>query len=108
MVLIGGYGHHVSVIEEIYRAIQVTQPEIYTMSLTAAELVKMAVNCYLTTKISFANMVGEVLTLNNMEGEIDNVLNAIGADSRIGTKYLGYGYGFGGCLLYTSPSPRDS
>ena len=103
MVLIGGYGHHVSVIEEIYRAIQVTQPEIYTMSLTAAELVKMAVNCYLTTKISFANMVGEVLTLNNMEDEIDNVLNAIGADSRIGTKYLGYGYGFGGPCL-----PRDN
>ena len=103
MVLIGGYGHHLSDIEEIYRSIQVTQPEIYTMSLTAAELVKMAVNCYLTTKISFANMVGEVLTLNNMEDEIDNVLNAIGADSRIGTKYLGYGYGFGGPCL-----PRDN
>ena len=103
MVLVGGYGHHIPVIEEIYKKIQVKEPSIHFMSTTAAELVKLAVNCYLTTKISYANMVGEVMTLSGMEDEIDNVLGAIGADSRVGSKYLKYGYGFGGPCL-----PRDN
>ena len=103
MVLVGGYGHHISVIEDIYNKIQVKNPSIHFMSTTAAELVKLAVNCYLTTKISYANMVGEVMTLSGMEDEIDNVLGAIGADSRVGSKYLKYGYGFGGPCL-----PRDN
>ena len=103
MVLVGGYGHHISVIEDIYNKIQVKKPSIHFMSTTAAELVKLAVNCYLTTKISYANMVGEVMISSGMEDEVDNVLGAIGADSRVGSKYLKYGYGFGGPCL-----PRDN
>ena len=103
MVLVGGYGHHISVIEDIYNNIQVKEPSIHFMSITAAELVKLAVNCYLTTKISYANMVGEVMISSGMEDEVDNVLGAIGADSRVGSKYLKYGYGFGGPCL-----PRDN
>ena len=103
MVLVGGYGHHISVIEDIYNNIQVKEPSIHFMSTTAAELVKLAVNCYLTTKISYANMVGEVMISSGMEDEVDNVLGAIGADSRVGSKYLKYGYGFGGPCL-----PRDN
>ena len=103
MVLVGGYGYHISVIENIYNKIQVKEPSIHFMSTTAAELVKLAVNCYLTTKISYANMVGEVMISSGMEDEVDNVLGAIGADSRVGSKYLKYGYGFGGPCL-----PRDN
>jgi len=103
MVLVGGQGHHISVIEDIYNKIQVKEPSIHFMSTTAAELVKLAVNCYLTTKISYANMVGEVMISSGMEDEVDNVLGAIGADSRVGSKYLKYGYGFGGPCL-----PRDN
>ena len=88
---------------KLYNRIQVTQPQISIMSLTAAELVKLAVNCFLTTKISYANMVGEVMSLSAMSEEIDTVLGAIGADSRIGNKYLKYGYGYGGPCL-----PRDN
>ena len=73
------------------------------MSTTAAELVKLAVNCFLTTKISYANMVGEVMALSGRECEIDKVLGAIGADSRVGSKYLKFGYGYGGPCL-----PRDN
>ena len=54
------------------------------MSTTAAELVKLAVNCYLTTKISYANMVGQVMSLSGMEEEIPTVLGAIGDDTRVG------------------------
>jgi len=103
MVLVGGYGYHISVIEDIYNKIQVKEPSIHFMSTTAAELVKLAVNCYLTTKISYANMVGEVMISSGMEDEVDTVLGAIGADSRVGGKFLKYGYGFGGPCL-----PRDN
>ena len=105
MVLIGGEGHHRSEIEQIYYGIQGPrkEPSIEFMSTTAAELVKLAVNCYLTTKISYANMVGEVMISSGMEDEVDNVLSAIGSDSRVGSKYLKYGYGFGGPCL-----PRDN
>lgn len=104
MVLIGGDNEEVmDVLSEMYKKIQVTKPKISRMSTTAAELVKLAVNCYLTTKISYANMVGEVMTKAGLENEIETVLNAIGNDSRVGNKYLKYGYGFGGPCL-----PRDN
>lgn len=104
MVLIGGKRNKVyDELCELYNKIQETQPRINIMSTTAAELVKLAVNCFLTTKISYANMVGEVMTLAGLEDEISTVLTAIGDDSRVGRKYLNYGYGFGGPCL-----PRDN
>jgi nucleotide sugar dehydrogenase len=103
MVLIGGIGNHLYELNDIYTKIQVTDPHVYNMSTTAAELVKLAVNCFLTTKISYANMVGEVMSLAGLDDEISHVLNAIGADTRVGSKYLKYGYGFGGPCL-----PRDN
>jgi len=103
MVLIGGEGKHLEDLMGIYYGIQVTKPQIHTMSTTAAELVKLAVNCFLTTKIAYANMVGEVMALSGRECEIDKVLSAIGADSRVGSKYLKFGYGYGGPCL-----PRDN
>lgn len=103
MVLIGGSGKHLEDIIGIYNEIQVTAPNIFTMSTKSAEMVKLAVNCFLTTKISYANMVGEVMTLSGMEDEIDVALQAIGSDTRVGNKYLKYGYGYGGPCL-----PRDN
>lgn len=103
MVLIGGKGKHLDIIKEIYTKIQISEPNIYNMSTTSAEIVKLAVNCFLTTKISYANMVGEVMSLAGLDDEISHVLNAIGADTRVGSKYLKYGYGFGGPCL-----PRDN
>ncbi len=104
MVLVGGNSERTkSLIAEIYHKIQVSEPKINFMSLTASEIVKLAINCYLTTKISYANMVGEVLTKSGLEKEIDSVLSAIGNDTRIGNKFLKYGYGFGGPCL-----PRDN
>ena len=104
MVLVGGNNALIYAdICEFYKAIQITEPKINFMSTTAAELVKLAVNCYLTTKISYANMVGEVMTLAGMEDEISTVLKAIGEDTRVGSKYMRYGFGFGGPCL-----PRDN
>ena len=105
MVLIGGNGHHAAELERIYEGIQngYRSPTIHFMSAKAAELTKIAVNCFLTTKISYANMIGQVLSLSGMSDEIGIVLDAIGSDARIGKKYLGFGFGFGGPCF-----PRDN
>ena len=105
MVLIGGNGHHAKELEDIYEKIQdgFKEPSIHFMSTRAAELTKIAVNCFLTTKISYANQVGQVMIKDGMDDEVDKVLNAIGSDDRIGTKYLGFGFGFGGPCF-----PRDN
>ena len=105
MVLVGGKGQHLPVIDEIYEKIQdgFKEPSIHNMSTKAAELTKIAVNCYLTTKISYANQVGQVLVKSGMDDEVDIVLKAIGSDDRIGQKYLGFGFGFGGPCF-----PRDN
>lgn len=104
MVLIGGEEQGVmDIYSRLYNDIQVTTPRINTMSLTAAELTKIAINCFLTTKISYANMVGEVLIKSGLEKDIDKVLKAVGEDSRIGSKYMKFGFGYGGPCL-----PRDN
>ena len=105
MVLLGGEGKHLDALKELYYLIQFgfKDANVHTMSAKAAELTKIAINCFLTTKISYANMIGEVLALSKLDTEIDTVLNAIGSDSRIGNKYLNFGFGFGGPCF-----PRDN
>ena len=105
MVLLGGKGKHSEVLEHLYYMIQLGYKDahVHTMSTKAAELTKIAVNCFLTTKISYANMLGEVLSRSGLDAEIETVLGAIGSDSRVGTKYLNFGFGFGGPCF-----PRDN
>ena len=105
MVLLGGQGKHSKELEHLYHRIQngFKAANVNTMSAKAAALTKIAVNCYLTTKITYANQVGQVMIRDGMEDEVKTVLKAIGGDSRIGTKYLNYGYGFGGPCF-----PRDN
>jgi len=103
-VLIGGNNQQsVNAVILLYSELQSKNPNIHCMSLTAAEVVKIAINCYLTTKISYANIVGQVLISSGLENEMKAVLSAIGNDTRIGTKYLNFGHGFGGPCL-----PRDN
>ena len=90
-------------ITKLYQKIQTTRAIVCTMSTTAAEITKIAINCFLTTKISYANMLGDVLYRSGCEDEITSVLSTVGTDSRIGRKYLGYGFGYGGPCL-----PRDN
>ena len=90
-------------IKELYQKIQKNSVKFYSMSTMSAEITKIAVNCFLTTKISYANMLGDVLTKSGSGSEVDHVLSAIGADTRVGSKYLSYGLGYGGPCL-----PRDN
>jgi len=88
-------------IAEFYSSILQNNPSIHRMSLKEAEITKIALNCFLTTKIAYANMVGDIAKSSDCDPDI--ILDAIGGDSRIGKKNLKYGYGFGGPCF-----PRDN
>ena len=106
MVLLGVDGEETEVvkdIKELYKKIQISRAIVCTMSTKSAEITKIAVNCFLTTKISYANMLGDVLVKAGCGDEITAVLSSVGCDSRIGKKYLGWGLGYGGPCL-----PRDN
>ena len=89
------------ILESIYTKLCQRTPVICRMNRLSAEICKIATNCFLTTKISFANSVGDLAV--QVGAEPDKILAAIGADSRIGAKYLNYGFGFGGPCF-----PRDN
>ena len=88
-------------VEEIYREICTNNPVFQRMSPWSAEITKIALNCFMSTKISFANSIGDLA--HKAGAETEKILNALGSDSRIGHKYLGYGFGYGGPCL-----PRDN
>jgi UDPglucose 6-dehydrogenase len=86
----------------IYRNLANHQPPISRMNLVNAELAKISVNTFVTTKISYANMLGEIC--ERIPGaDVNVVTNAIGQDSRIGKKYLKGATGYGGPCF-----PRDN
>jgi nucleotide sugar dehydrogenase len=76
---------------------------LHYMSQTAAEVAKLSLNCIITTKISFANMIDEALWRSGHGDEADKVLGFVGADPRIGDKCLKPGWGYGGPCF-----PRDN
>ena len=72
------------------------------MSFVNAELAKLAVNTFVTTKISFANMLAELC--DRLPGaDVDVVTSALGLDARIGRRYLTGAVGYGGPCF-----PRDN
>jgi len=102
LILIGGYSNNsMNTIESIHKKIIKNNASFHKMTPLEAEITKISINCFITSKIAFANMVGDLLISKNIVP--NTVLNAIGSDSRIGNKYLGYGFGFGGPCF-----PRDN
>ncbi len=90
------------VLERIYSAMCDNAAPIRRMSFVNAELAKIAINTYVTTKISFANMLSEIC--DHLSGANSTVVTAaLGQDSRIGGKYLAPALGYGGPCF-----PRDT
>jgi nucleotide sugar dehydrogenase len=87
----------------LYNKFQTNGVNIHTMSLRAAEITKLGINTYLSMKISFANIIGNLCLKSKLNDETTSILNSIGNDSRVGTKSFKYGFGYGGENL-----PRDS
>jgi len=88
-------------IQQICESMVVNEAPVYRMSRTEAEITKLSLNCFLTTKIAYANMIGDIVI--QAGGDATKVLSAIGADTRVGAKYLRYGFGYGGPCF-----PRDN
>ncbi|MEP6847686.1 MAG: nucleotide sugar dehydrogenase [Acidobacteriota bacterium] len=91
-----------SMLEEVYAGVVENNAPAVRMSLENAELTKISVNSYVTTKITFANMLAEICE-NLPGGDVDVVTKALGMDSRIGRKYLTGSIGYGGPCF-----PRDN
>ena len=77
-------------------------PEIRRMNYVNAELTKLSVNTFVTTKISYANMLAEVCE-SLEDADVNVVTSALGADTRIGKRYLTGALGYGGPCF-----PRDN
>lgn len=103
MLLIGASDDRSSrMAQELYAGVVESNPCCATMNLTNAEITKLSLNCYVTMKISFANELAAVC--ESIPGaDVDVTTAAIGADSRVGRKYLKGGLGFGGPCF-----PRDN
>ena len=70
------------------------------MDVPSAEMVKLAANAYLATRISFINEIANVCEL--VGADVEEVARGMGLDRRIGTHYLRAGIGFGGSCF-----PKD-
>jgi len=73
---------------------------IMRTSLKTAEMIKLASNAFLATKISFINEVGNIC--KQLDIDTYEVAKGMGFDDRIGSKFLNAGVGFGGSCL-----PKD-
>jgi len=103
LLLIGeSDGRAGAMLESLYRSVCENRSPVARMNLVNAEIAKLAVNTYVTTKISFANMLARLC--EKVPGaSVDVVTGAIGLDSRIGGKYLKGAISYGGPCF-----PRDN
>ena len=90
------------IMQKFYRKFLLNKPKIFKMNIVNAEIAKIALNSFITTKISFANTLAQICA-SVPGGDVDKVTEAIGQDSRIGQKYFKGGLPFGGPCF-----PRDN
>ncbi|NBP92136.1 MAG: UDP-glucose/GDP-mannose dehydrogenase family protein, partial [Actinobacteria bacterium] len=87
-------------LREVYAALLKDEVPWISADLRTAELVKVAANSFLATKISFINAMAEICDAAG--GDVTVLAKAIGFDPRIGNRFLQAGIGFGGGCL-----PKD-
>ena len=103
MILIGESDKKAgNILENVHKSLINSTPKIHRMNFYNAELTKIALNSYCTLKITFANTLAEICE-NMPDGNVDQVTDALGDDSRIGRKYLKGGLSYGGPCF-----PRDN
>lgn len=87
-------------LRELYRPVTDLDIPLLTLDIPTSELVKVAANSFLATKISFINAMAEIAEIAGADAV--KLAEAIGHDERIGNKFLRTGIGFGGGCL-----PKD-
>ena len=88
------------VMERLYHAFVLNNTPIFFMDIPSAEMTKYAANSMLATRISFMNDIANLCEL--VGANVDAVKQGIGSDTRIGTKFLNAGCGYGGSCF-----PKD-
>ena len=88
------------VLREVYHPAVAKGTPFLVTDLATSELVKVAANAFLATKISFINAMAEIAEATG--ADVTQLADAIGHDVRIGRRFLGAGIGFGGGCL-----PKD-
>lgn len=88
------------VLDQVYAELLIAGSPRMVTDLATAELVKVAANAFLATKISFINAMAEIAEVAG--ADITQLADAIGHDARIGRRFLNAGIGFGGGCL-----PKD-
>jgi UDPglucose 6-dehydrogenase len=91
-----------AVLAALYVSVCENSPTVARMNFVNAEITKLAVNTFMTTKITFANMLARICE-RLPDANVDLVTSALGLDSRIGRKYLKGAVGYGGPCF-----PRDN
>src|SRR5271165_1736251 len=89
-------------LSDIYKNVCKNSPAVARMNFVNAEITKLAVNTYITTKISYANMLAR-LCEKLPDADVNVVTDALGLDTRIGAKYLKGAVSYGGPCF-----PRDN
>lgn len=89
-------------LSDIYKNMCTNTPHIARMSPDSAEIAKLALNCFVTAKIAFANLIGDIAD-ETPGADKYVILSTIGKDKRIGSQCLLPGFGFGGPCF-----PRDN
>lgn len=93
--------HAEQVLQAIYRPLTRNEAPILVMSRRSAELTKYAANAFLATKISFINEIADLC--EKVGADVRDVARGIGSDSRIGSRFLQPGPGYGGSCF-----PKDT
>jgi UDPglucose 6-dehydrogenase len=89
-------------LQALYAKVCENKPSVARMAFVNAEVTKLAVNTYVTTKISYANMLARIC--ERLPGaNVDVITSALGLDTRIGAKYLKGAVSYGGPCF-----PRDN
>jgi UDPglucose 6-dehydrogenase len=103
MLLIGESDAHAGdMLQALYAQVCENKPSVARMAFVNAEVTKLAVNTYVTTKISYANMLARIC--ERLPGaNVDVITSALGLDTRIGAKYLKGAVSYGGPCF-----PRDN
>ena len=92
--------HARAVLDEVYATPLSEHTPLVVTDYATAQLVKVAANSFLATKISFINAMAELCEATG--ADVTRLADAIGYDARIGRKFLNAGLGFGGGCL-----PKD-
>ncbi|NPD45837.1 UDP-glucose/GDP-mannose dehydrogenase family protein [Lentimicrobium sp. S6] len=86
--------------ERLYKPFTMNGHPVVFMDVTSAEMTKYAANSMLATKISFMNDIANLCEI--VGADVNSVRRGIGSDSRIGTKFIYPGTGYGGSCF-----PKD-